>query len=457
MPIILRDRKPRLARELREMLRLALPLVFGQLSVIGMNVVDAMLAGHLDAHTLGAVAIGTSVWTLAIVSAIGVMLALPPSIAQLNGAQRQEEIGPLFRQALWLALALGILLWLGVGFLGPVLVAAIGVDAPLIPDVTRFLYAIGFGAPALALFFTLRGLSEGFGLTRPTMYFSMLGLVLLGPVGYVLMYGRLGLPALGAFGSGIATAIVLWIESLAFLLYVATRRHYRELHLFGRFDPPNAAAIGELLRVGVPMGVSLFMEASLFVAVALAIGTLGTDVVASHQIAINVASVTFMVPLGIAMATTVRVGHAVGRGDREGVRDAGLIGLLLTLFAQLVSATLMLTVPHEIAALYTGDAIVITLAAQLLVLAGLFQFSDGIQVAAAGALRGLKDTRVPMLITTFAYWGVGMPVGWWLAFPGGYGARGMWMGLIAGLSMAAVLLTTRFWRLAREPSVLARA
>jgi len=457
MPIILRDRQPRLARELREMLRLALPLVFGQLSAIGMNVIDAILAGHLDAHTLGAVAVGTSVWSLAIVSAIGVMLALPPSIAQLNGAQRREEIGPLFRQALWLAVALGALLWIGVGWGGPALVRAIGVDAPLIPDVTRFLHAISFGAPALALFFTLRGLSEGFGLTRPTMYFSMLGLALLGPVGYVLMYGRLGLPPLGALGSGIATAIVLWIEALAFLFYVATRRHYRELALFGRFDPPNAVAIKDLLRLGIPMGVSLLMEASLFVAVALAIGTLGTDVVASHQIAINVASVTFMVPLGIAMATTVRVGHAVGRRDREGVRDAGLIGFLLTLTTQLVSATLMLTVPQHIAALYTVDAVVISLAAQLLILAGLFQFSDGIQVAAAGALRGLKDTRVPMLITTFAYWGVGMPVGWWLAFPVGFGARGMWMGLIAGLSMAAVLLTTRFWRLAREPSVLARA
>jgi len=164
-----------------------------------------------------------------------------------------------------------------------------------------------------------------------------------------------------------------------------------------------------------------------------------------------------MVPLGIAMATTVRVGHAVGRGDREGVRDAGLIGILLTLTAQSVSVILMLTVPDRIASLYTSDTAVIVLAAQLLVLAGLFQFSDGIQVAASGALRGLKDTRIPMLITTFAYWGVGMPVGWWLAFPGALGARGMWMGLIAGLSMAAVLLSMRFWRLARTEPALAAA
>jgi MATE family multidrug resistance protein len=457
MPNSLLARRPRLARELKEMLRLALPLVFGQLSAIGMNVIDAMLGGHLDAHTLGAVAVGTSVWSLALVIVIGVMLALPPSIAQLNGAGRRREIGPLFRQALWLAVALGVLLLIAVRAAGPLLVAAIGVDAALLPDVARFLHAIAFGAPALALFFTLRGLSEGFGLTRPTMYFSLLGLTLLGPIGYVLMYGRLGLPRLGALGSGIATATVLWIEALAFLGYVATRRHYRVLALFARFEAPRPAMIVELLHIGVPMGVSLFMEASLFVAVALAIGTLGTDVVASHQIAINVASVTFMVPLGIAMATTVRVGHAVGRGDADGVRDAGFVGLLLTLVAQSVSALLMLTVPERIASLYTADAAVIALAAQLLVLAGLFQFSDGMQVAASGALRGLKDTRVPMLITTFAYWGVGMPVGWWLAFRAGYGARGMWMGLIAGLSMAAVLLSTRFWRLARATPALGPA
>ncbi|HEY6895099.1 MAG TPA: MATE family efflux transporter [Rhodanobacteraceae bacterium] len=449
MPPILPALSPRLARELKEMLRLALPLVAGQLSAIGMNVIDAMLAGHLDAHTLGAVAVGTSVWSLAIVAAIGVMFALPPSVAQLNGAGRQEAIGPLFRQALWLSALLGLLLFAGIHFGGPSLIVAIGIDTALVPDVTRFLHAISFGAPALALFFALRGLSEGFGLTRPSMYFSVLGLALLGPVGYVLMHGRLGFPPLGALGSGIATACVLWIEALAFLLYIATRRHYRALALFAEFERPKPAAIGELLRIGIPMGVSLFMEASLFVAVALAIGTLGTDVVASHQIAINVASVTFMVPLGIAMATTVRVGHAVGRRDPDGVRDAGLVGLGLTLVAQGVSAGLMLTIPERIASLYTTDAAVIVLAAELLILAGFFQFSDGLQVAASGALRGLKDTRVPMLITTFAYWGVGMPVGWWLAFRAGLGARGMWMGLIAGLSMAAVLLTTRFWRLAR--------
>jgi MATE family multidrug resistance protein len=200
------------------------------------------------------------------------------------------------------------------------------------------------------------------------------------------------------------------------------------------------------VHIGLPMAVTLLAEAGLFVAAALIISTLGEEVIASHQVAINIASLFFMIPLGLAMAITVRVGNAVGRGDERGVRYAGFCGIGLTLVTQMVSAGLMLSLPHFIAALYTRDPAVITLAAQLIMLAGLFQFSDGIQVASNGALRGLKDTRVPMAITLFAYWIVGMPVGWWLAFHHGMGARGMWMGLIAGLSVAAVMLFTRFWR-----------
>jgi MATE family multidrug resistance protein len=278
------------------------------------------------------------------------------------------------------------------------------------------------------------------------MMFSLGGLAVLAPLGYVFMFGKLGLPPQGARGCGIATALVLWLEMLGFLVYVLCHRNYRGLNLFERFEWPHWRRIGALLHIGLPMAVTLLAEAGLFVATALLIGTMGEDVVASHQVAINVASVFFMIPLGLAMAITVRVGNAVGRDDARGVRYAGFCGIGLALVTQLVSATLMLGLPHAIAGLYTGNPRVIALAAQLLVLAGLFQFSDGIQVASNGALRGLKDTRVPMAITLFAYWGVGMPVGWWLAFPHGLGARGMWMGLIAGLSVAAVLLFTRFWR-----------
>ncbi len=440
-----RPERARLLQETRATVRLALPLIAAQLAAIGSNVIDAVLAGHVSAHVLGAVAVGASIWSLAIVSGIGMMMAVPPSVAQLDGAGRRGEVGAVFHQALWLALGMGVLLWFAVRHAAP-LIDLIGVTPSLRHDVQRFLLAISWGAPALTCYFALRGLSEGLSLTRPSMYFSLGGLVVLVPLGYVLMFGKLGIPPQGAHGCGVATATVLWLELIAFSIYVIFHRNYQGLGVFERVEGPNLRRIGELMHIGAPMAVSLLAEAGLFVATALIIATLGEDVIASHQVAINIASLFFMIPLGLAMAITVRVGNAVGRGDERGVRYAGFCGIGLTLATQLFSAVLLLGFPQLIAALYTHDPKVIALAAQLIMLAGLFQFSDGIQVAANGALRGLKDTRVPMAITLFSYWAVGMPVGWWLAFHHGMGARGMWIGLIAGLSVAAVMLFTRFWR-----------
>ena len=437
--------RARVSREIGATMRLALPLILAQLAAVGSNVIDAVLAGHVSAHVLGAVAVGASIWSLAIVSGIGMMMSVPPSISQLDGAGRRHEVGAVFRQAVWLALGMGVLLWFAVRHAEP-LIRLMGVSSGLYVDVGEFLRAISWGAPALTCYFALRGLSEGLSMTRPSMYFSFGGLVLLVPLGYVFMFGKLGLPPQGARGCGIATATVLWLEMLAFGIYIIAHRNYRGLGLFDHFEWPQRRRIGALVHIGLPMAITLLAEAGLFVAAALLIGTMGEDMVASHQVALNVASLFFMIPLGLAMAITVRVGNAVGRGDAAGIRYAGFCGIGLTLVTQLISACLMLGFPHAIASLYTHDKTVIELAVQLLLLAGLFQFSDGVQVASNGALRGLKDTRVPMAITLFAYWMVGMPVGWWLAFHVGLGARGIWMGLIAGLSMAAVLLFVRFWR-----------
>ncbi len=432
----------RVAREFAALMRLALPLIAAQLAVVGTNVVDAMLSGHLNAHVQAAVTTGAGIWTLAILLGMGTMLAVPPSVAQLDGAGRRHEVGALLRQALWIALLLGVLLAFAVRRAG-VLLDWVGVVPDLRSDVVAFLEAISWGAPALTVYFALRGLSEGLSLPRPSMVFSLLGLCLLAPLGYVLMYGRLGMAPMGARGSGMATAVVLWVEMLGFAVYVLRHPNYRGLGLHDRFDPPKPKVIGELLQLGAPMAFTLLMEGGLFVAVALAIATLGDTVAAAHQIALNVASVAFMVPLGTAMAITIRVGHAAGRRDARAVRYAAGCGVSVAAAAQVLSASLMLGMPQRIAGLYSHDAAVVGLAAQLMMLAGLFQIVDGIQVASNGALRGLKDTRVPMLISAFAYWGVGMPVGLWLAFHAHLGARGMWLGLVAGLSMAALLLSSR--------------
>lgn len=441
----------RIGREVRATVVLGLPLIAGQLCAVGMNVVDTVLAGQLGATTLAAVAMGTAIWMMVIMVAIGLMLAVPPSVAQLVGAGRKHEVGGLYRQALWLAAITGVLLGVGLQA-APSILRLAGTDPAIVPEALAFLSVLAFGAPAQCLFFVSRGLSEGLGLTRPTLWFSALGVALLAPLGYVLMHGRFGLPAMGARGLGLAYAIALWLQTMAIVTYLARHRNYRDLRLFGRFEWPRRKAIFGLLAIGIPMGLTVIMEGGLFIATALLIGSLGAITTAAHQVAINVSSVAFMIPLGLAMAITIRVGQAVGREDIAGVRYAGFVGIALVLVTQTVSATVLALAAAPIAGLYTGDAVVVALAAQLMLYAAVFQFSDGIQAASNGALRGLKDTRVPAALAAFSYWAVGMSCGWWLAFERGLGARGLWLGLIAGLSVAAVLLFTRFVRLARAAS-----
>ncbi len=433
-----------ITREAAATLRLAGPLIAGQLCAIGMNVVDVMLAGHLSAHVLSAVAIGASVWSLAVMAMSGLMMALPPSVSQLDGAGRRELVAPLFRQALWLAIALGLGLLALVRWGGPVLAGLVGVSPALAPDVTAFLHHAAFGAPGLAIYFACRGFSDGLSVPRPAMLVGMGSLILLLPVGYVLMYGAFGLPGHGAGGSGAASAIVCWVDGLVFLAIVRFAPLYKGVVWGGGGWRPSRAPILALLRLGGPMAASVLMEVGLFSAAGLLIGRLGERAVAGHQIALNVASVAFMVPLGLSIAITVRVGNAVGRGDAAGIRRAGLVGIGLVLVTQLAATIMMLAIPEPIARLYTDDPAVVSVASGLLLLAGVFQLSDGVQVASSGALRGIKDTRTPMLITAFSYWGVGMPVAWFLGFRQALGAPGVWIGLLAGLSTAAVLLLARF-------------
>ncbi|HEU0154119.1 MAG TPA: MATE family efflux transporter [Arenimonas sp.] len=439
-------RAARLLREMRVSFVLALPLVLGQVSSMAMNIVDTVLAGRHGPVTLAAVGIGSAVWSVVILVSIGVLMAVPPTVAQLNGAGRRAEIGAVFRQALWLALALGVGLFFVVRA-GALALAPMGITAEARPEAIAFLRAISWGAPGLALYFCLRNLSEGVAWTMPTMVFGIAGLVLLAPLGWALMFGL----GLGAAGLGYAVAITLYCQSAALAAYLGRSRRFADLGLFARFDPPRWAPIRDLLRLGLPMGVSVFMEGSLFVATALLIGKLGTTQIAAHQIAILMASLCFMVPLGVAMATTVRVGHAVGAGDPSAVRWSAAAGYGLAMLAQTLSAGVLVLGGVFLAGLFTQDPAVIALAALLMAYAAVFQYPDGLQAMSAGALRGLKDTRVPMFITVLAYWGVGLPLGYWFGLVKGQGAPGLWTGLILGLSVAAGLLGWRFWRLARRP------
>ncbi|MEZ5331944.1 MAG: MATE family efflux transporter [Thermoanaerobaculia bacterium] len=440
----MRARSP-LHREASILLRLAGPLILGQLTGVLMTFVDTVMSGRLSAEALASVATGAAVWHTVYLFGLGVLLAVSPSVAHLDGAGDHREIPTVVRQAGWIALALAVLSILVYRSAGGLL-AAMGIAPELHATILGYLAALAWGAPAMYLFLVLRFLCEGMGISRPIMYFGLVGLAFNVVLNYGLIYGRWGLPALGAVGCGHATSAVWWIELVGLGLYVRHESRLRRLEIFRRIEAPHLPSILGLLRLGLPIGWSFFVEVSMFATVALLMGSIGAVPVAAHQVAINVASITFMVPLGLSLATTVRVGHAAGRGDREGVARAGWLGIGLSVAAQVLAAALLFAFPRAIASIYSGDAAVLSLAAQLLLLAAVFQLPDGLQVSASGALRGLKDTTGPMLVTVVSYWLVGLPLGHTLAFHAGLGPPGLWIGITAGLSLAASWLTVRFRR-----------
>ncbi|WP_346727600.1 MATE family efflux transporter [Zestomonas insulae] len=441
------SRSARIRRELRALLSLAAPIMIAQLSHSAMGFVDAVMAGRVSPRDLAAVALGNSIWIPVFLLMTGILLATTPKVAQRFGAGKHEEIGPLVRQALWLALAVGLGAAALLAFGAEPVLQLMGVEADLVAPSMGYLHGIAMGLPAVALYHVLRCFSDGLGRTRPSMLIGIGGLLLNIPLNYVLIYGHLGFPALGGVGCGWASGTVMWFMLLVMLAWVSWAPVYQPSRLFGRFDWPRREPIQRLLSVGLPIGIAVFAESSIFAVIALLIGGLGATVVAGHQIALNFSSLVFMIPYALGMAITVRVGQALGRREPHAARFAALVGVATALGYACLSASLMLLLREEIAAIYTPDPQVIGVAAMLIVYAALFQFSDAIQVSAVGALRGYQDTRITMLLTLFAYWGIGLPVGYalglsdWLGAPSG--PSGLWQGLIAGLTVAAVMLSLR--------------
>jgi MATE family multidrug resistance protein len=401
-------RPARISREVRDLLTLALPIMIGQLATTAMSFVDAVMAGRVSPQDLAAVGLGNSIWIPVYLLMSGTLLATTPKVAQRYGAGQFKEIGPLVRQALWLAVVVGIIGALLLLCAEPIL-HAMKVEPDLINPSMGYLHGIAAGMPAIALYYVLRCFSDGLGRTRPSMVMGLVGLALNIPLNYIFIYGHFGVPAMGGVGCGWATAIAMWVMMLGLAVWTRWGPAYQSSELFKRFDWPQWAVIKRVLGIGLPIGVAIFAESSIFAVIALLLGSLGATVVSGHQIALNVSSLVFMIPYSLSMAVTVRVGQAL---------------------------------------------VVIHLASTLIVFSALFQFSDSIQVTAAGALRGYQDTRVTMVLTLFAYWGVGLPVGYalgltdWLGAPSG--PSGLWQGLIVGLSCAAGMLLVRLARSARR-------
>jgi len=449
---------PNLRAELRANLALALPLLAAQLLFISMGTVDTIVAGRLGAAPLAAVAVGSNLWFMIFVLFWGLFMAVSPIVAQRFGAGRPpRECGAFLRGALGLAAVLGAG-WLALLLLviEPVL-ALLQLEPATHALAAGYLRAIAPGTVPFALFFALRNAAEGAGQTRATLWAGLVGFLVNAALDYGLAFGAWGLPAMGAIGCGVASAVAGTAMVLAFAVMYRWHPRLRELELYRRDGWRPGAAAGEVLRLGGPIALIITAEAWLFLVGGLLMARFGTDAVAAHQIAINFASITFMVPMSIGMATTVRVGYAAGAGDGAAVRLRGLAGIGMGACFALVSASLMALLPAAIVSLYTDAAGVSALAAGFLYYAAVFQVADCVQATANGALRGIKDARVPMLITVSAYWLLGLPLAVTLAFQTQLGPPGIWLGFIAGLAAAAAGLAARFLRRTRGDGAPARS
>jgi len=435
------------AGEIRHLVRLALPILLAQVAQTAMTFVDTLMAGQVSAVDLAAVSIASSFWLPIILFSQGLLMAITPMVAQLNGARRADEIPSFISQGLWLSLLISPLALLLL-YDSPGLLPWMDVAPALAHKTAGYLHAIAWGLPAYLVYQVLRNYTEGLSFTAPTMFIGFIGLLLNIPVNYVLIYGKLGLPALGAVGCGVASALVFWAMALSMWWFVVRSPRYRHCRLFQQCPWPQWSTLKRLSLLGLPLGLATFCEVTMFTLVALLLASLGTDLVAGHQIALNFSSLVFMLPLSLGFATSIRVGHALGEGEPARARRATLASLLLGLGLAMLTATLTWQGRHWIASRYTEDSMVIALAAQLLIFAAIYQFSDTVQVVSSGALRGYKDTKMIFAITMVAYWGVGLPVGVVLGLTDllrpAMGPQGFWIGLISGLTCAAGLFS---WRL----------
>jgi MATE family multidrug resistance protein len=423
-------------------------MLIGQVAQLGTGVADTIMAGAVGPTDLAAVAVGFSIWLPVYVFAIGVLSSITARIARAVGARDKAAKAVTLQQGFWLAMMLAAALVAIIPY-GHHLLPLMQVDPAVQPQTQIYLRGMTFGIPAIMGFQVLRALSEGSGNSRAVMIIQIIALLVNIPLNYVFIHGLFGVPQLGGAGCGWATGCVMWLQLL--LLAALTGPRWRSLlahPVLARARAPQWRLQKELLALGLPIGGAMFAETSIFAGAALLVGRLGATTLAAHQIALNYSAMMFMVPMSLGLALTVKIGHALGAGQAVRARRIAGYGAGTSVVFALASAAVMLLVPYPIASMYTKDEAVRLLTVQILAYSASFQLFDGLQVTAVGSLRGYHDTRITMVITLLAYWGVGLPLGYVLGLTDwltpAHGVLGLWSGLIAGLAVAAVLLN---WRL----------
>ncbi len=431
------------------------PIVLTNVGNIVIQTTDVVMIGWLGSSELAASALSTYVRFFLFLFSVGVLVAISPMMAQIRGvrAYAVRDIRRTVRQGFWVSVAIGLpvclLLWRI-----DLILAALRQSPELIELALPYARAAMFGfLPALG-FMVLRNFIAALERPKAAMVISIIGILFNALADYALIFGAFGLPALGLVGAGIATALTECFLFFSLLVVIFVNRRFRRYHLFGRFWRPDWERFFEIWRLGLPIGLALVMETSLFASAGFLMGWIGTTELAAHQIALQCAAVTFMVPLGIGQAATVRVGLAAGRRDADGIYRAGMTALGVGILFMAAMAVILLTLPEAIVAIFLDETVpssteVAALATTFLVFAAFFQVFDGGQVISMGVLRGMKDTRWPMILAAVAYWLIGLPASLGLAFGIGLDGDGIWAGLIVGLIAAAGLLISRFLWLQR--------
>jgi MATE family multidrug resistance protein len=443
------DSPPSFSRHAADTARLATPLAIAQLSQMAMSVTDTVLLGSLGAAALAAGGLGASLFFVVVTLLQGVLSSVSVRVAQARGAQADAHVPQLYWNGLLLTVLLSLPAFVLLSCATPLLLA-FGEPARLAHDVGAYAAVLRWGAPGSLIGVGLmRAFLPAIGAAKRLLWVSVGAVGVNAVLNYGLIHGAYGLPRLGLLGSAAATAITVWLSALTLLALLHLRARYRHFVLASR---PNMPLLGELFGIGWPVAITYGVEAALFLVTGLMAGLLGEAPLAAHQIALNVASSAFMVPLAIGQAANVRVGFWSGAGQPLAARHAGFAALGLGVAFMSLSGLVLVSAPHMIVGWYLdladpANAATVALASALLGVAALFQIVDGMQTVASGCLRGLGDTRVPMLAAAFGYWGIGFPTGYVLAFHYGLGARGLWWGLAAGLASVAALLTLRFHRL----------
>lgn len=442
------------ARELKAMLVLALPLVLTQLTQVLVHTTEVLLLGRLGAAPLAAATLAAALYHTALMFGVGTVSATAPLLAQARGARQPRQIRRTVRQGLWVTVALTVPLMALLWFARPLL-AAMGQDESLLPMTEAYMRHAIWGMPFGVGFIVLRSFAATFVRTRAVLLAALLAALVNVPVSWALIFGRLGLPAMGPAGAGLGVTITYALMFLALLAYCLNARPFRRYAVLVRFGRPDWRTFAEILRVGLPIGGAVVLEVGLFATAALLMGLIGTAELAAHQVAIQLASISFMVPLGISNAATIRVGLAVGAGDGAGARRAGWVALAIGIAFASLTALLFWTAGRTLAGLFldggTPEAeTALADAVLFLQVAALFQLVDGLQVIGLANLRGLKDTTVPMWLAGIGYWLVGFPLCMTLGFATPLGGLGIWIGLALALLTVAIVMVERFHRLTRR-------